>query len=416
MSTLATVIDDLRPYVLTVLAAPRGLALPVGSVIVHDPTDSPEIGKGDMVFAVGMSPASAAQLLALAAGGGAAAVVVKAKPPVDSALVAAANDHGVALLAVPPGASWAQLVTLVRAALARLPSDTAPISLADVESGDLFGMANAIAALVDAPVTIEDLQSRVIAYSARQEEADEPRIETILGRRVPERILRRLYQEGVFDRLARSPEPIYFQPGETSDMAREAVAIRAGGEVVGWIWAAVSGPLTAEKRRALVDAANLVAVQVTRSRLDADVTRRIRADLTTSLLEGRADALDAAAQLGLGGGGFRVMAVTSRHSDDVNADFVRLRVWDLLAFHLAPTFKAFATTLSAGMAYAVVRCSSNDDLDRERLLQAAATLNERASSTLHVNLVIGIGGRTASVAEIPRSRTEAEHTVRVLRS
>ena len=40
-------------------------------------------------------------------------------------------------------------------------------------------------------------------------------------------------------------------------MAREAVAIRAGGEVVGSICAAVRAPLSHEKREALVETANL---------------------------------------------------------------------------------------------------------------------------------------------------------------
>ncbi len=415
MATLAKLIDDLRPYVLTVIAAPRGLSIPVGSLIVHDPTDPPEVGEGDVVFGVGVRTVTALALAEQAAAAGAAALVLKTKTPVERSLVEGAERLGLALLAVPPGASWAQLVSLVRAVLSRSSFDSSLVRLSDLDRGDLFGVANAIANLLDAPVTIEDLQSRVIAYSGRQEEADEPRVQTILGRRVPDRIVRRLQQEGVFERLAHSTEPVYFHPGEASQMAREAVAIRAGGEVVGWIWAAVKGPLSHERRQALVETANLVAIQVTRSRLDADLTRRLRADLTSSVLEGRPDAREAAEQLGLTGDRFRVVAAWAVHSGSDDSDLMRLRLWDLLAFHLSSAFKSIATTLIGGMAYGLLRASSNDEFDRKRLLQAVATLNERALTSLQTKLVIGIGGPARTLAEIPRSRQEAEQTVSVLR-
>ena len=50
---------------------------------------------------------------------------------------------------------------------------------------DLLALADAAAALVDGPVTIEDAQSRVVAYSTRQDVTDTARVSTVLGRRVP---------------------------------------------------------------------------------------------------------------------------------------------------------------------------------------------------------------------------------------
>jgi hypothetical protein len=65
-------------------------------------------------------------------------------------------------------------------------------------------VANAVAALIDAPVTIEDRSSRVLAFSGRQDEADQSRAETILGRQVPERYSQLLTGLGVFRELYRS--------------------------------------------------------------------------------------------------------------------------------------------------------------------------------------------------------------------
>ena len=69
-------------------------------------------------------------------------------------------------------------------------------------------------------------------------------------------------------------------------MPRVAVAVRAGDEMLGSIWAAVPEPLSEERTEALCDAAKLVALHLLRVRAGADVQRRLRADLLSSALEG----------------------------------------------------------------------------------------------------------------------------------
>ncbi|MEU9321099.1 helix-turn-helix domain-containing protein [Streptomyces sp. NPDC048295] len=57
-------------------------------------------------------------------------------------------------------------------------------------------MANAIGALLGAPITIEDQDSQVLAFPGGQDEADRTRIQTILGRGVPQHA--RHAQHGTF--------------------------------------------------------------------------------------------------------------------------------------------------------------------------------------------------------------------------
>ena len=93
-----------------------------------------------------------------------------------------------------------------------MTSATTAETLGGIPSGDLFSVANAVAALIDAPVTIEDRSSRVLAFSGRQDQADRSRVETILGRQVPERYSRLLVERGVFRELYRSDQPVHIEP------------------------------------------------------------------------------------------------------------------------------------------------------------------------------------------------------------
>ena len=92
-------------------------------------------------------------------------------------------------------------------------------------------------------------------------------------------------------------------------MPRVAVAVRAGDEVLGSIWAAVPEPLSEERTEALRDAAKLVALHLLRVRAGADVQRRLRADLLSSALEGGAGAREALDRLGLAGQPLMVLGV-----------------------------------------------------------------------------------------------------------
>src|SRR5699024_8158792 len=116
-------------------------------------------------------------------------------------------------LALTRGATWAQLAALLRSALGEGEVGVGESeTLGGFPAGDLFALANAIAALLDAPITIEDRSSRVLAFSGRQSEADQPRVETILGRQVPERYSRMLTDRGVFSQLYRSHQPVFVDP------------------------------------------------------------------------------------------------------------------------------------------------------------------------------------------------------------
>src|SRR5690606_27068806 len=192
-------------------------------------------------------------------------------------------------------ASWSQVAALLRSLLAEGDLDGPE----DEPQGDLFSLANAVCALLDAPVTIEDRSSRVLAFSGGQDEADHGRIATVLGRQVPEEWRRLLEERGVFLYLYQGHEPVYIRFDDETMVDRVAIAVRSGDEILGSIWAAVREPLSEQRRIALVDAAKIVALQLLRERAGADTQRRLRADLLSTVLAGGAGAAEAAERLGV---------------------------------------------------------------------------------------------------------------------
>ena len=278
---------------------------------------------------------------------GAVGLVVRAPVHLTADLAGAVEEAGLALLGLRRGATWAQLTALLRSLLAEGDIGPAePESLGGLPSGDLFAVANAVAALLDAPVTIEDRSSRVLAFSGRQDEADPSRVETIIGRQVPEKYARMLTELGIFRELYRENRPVVVDPAllgaDTISKQRVAIAVRAGDEVLGSIWAAMDGDVTPERASALQDAAKLVALHMLRVRAGADVQRRLRTDLVSTALEGGPGAGDALARLGLGGKQVVVLAVSLRAEPQADQDAAPGRppggldrVADALAVHLS---------------------------------------------------------------------------------
>ena len=100
-----------------------------------------------------------------------------------------------------------------------------------------------------------------------------------------------LTELGVFRELYREHRPVVVNPADLGADAitkqRVAIAVRAGDEVLGSIWAAMDGEVTPERSAALQDAAKLVALHMLRVRAGADVQRRLRTDLVSTRSGGR---------------------------------------------------------------------------------------------------------------------------------
>ncbi|MEV0125884.1 helix-turn-helix domain-containing protein [Streptomyces sp. NPDC050703] len=421
-TSLARVLADFSPALLDLVAGEPEPADEVGGVVIHDPGDEVAYPARAIVLGVGVyGTEGIARLLREAGGHGAAALVVRGPVERDEALAAASAASGVALLSLTQGASWSQLTQLLRTLLTEGDvGDAGAESLGGVPSGDLFALANAVATLLDAPVTIEDRRQRILAFSGRQDEADEARVATILARRVPDAYLRILEGRGVFSELYRSDRPVHIAPaalaeGETA-IPRIAVAVRAGDEFLGSVWAAVEEPLTPDRERAFQDAAKLVALHLLRHRAGADARNRLRADLVGTVLEGGAGAVDALHRLGLVKASTVVMAMglTGEGGDHARLAAERQRLTSALGIHLNAVQPRSALALLGDVTYAVVPVPADPADGGERAVRIATDFVERAGKRSPV--VIGIGSVAAHPSALGPSRTRADRALRVLMS
>lgn len=180
--------------------------------------------------------------------------------------------------------------------------------------GDLFDLATSLAGLLGAPVTIEDRDTIVIAFSGGNQEVDQARISTILGRQVPVRYREAIAATGVFERLRVSDDVIIVDLPEEHMVARAVVAVRDEGRLVGSIWAAIPGGPSPAQADTLIAAAPQVAKRLRAERDLADRGRRERTDLVTTLLAGGDAAVEIASDHAMTG---RWVAVSIRGDEAV---------------------------------------------------------------------------------------------------
>lgn len=430
-ANLGRVLADLGDSLLELVAGDPAHEGEIGGIVIHDPDDEPVQPPAALVLGVGVPSAALPDLVRDAGRQGAVGLIIRAPVAMSPTLDAAVREAGLALLGLRRGATWSQLTALLRSLLAE--DDIGPAeaeSIGGLPSGDLFAVANAVGALLDAPVTIEDRSSRVLAFSGRQDEADSSRVETIIGRQVPERYAKTLTELGVFRELYREHRPVVVNPADLGADAvnkqRVAIAVRAGDEVLGSIWAAMDGEVTPERSAVLQDSAKLVALHMLRVRAGADVQRRLRTDLVSTALEGGVGARDALSRLGLAGTPVVVLAATLRaeHPDGLTHSPAQPaagtgggsgdleRVADALSMHLSASAPSSAVAVVGGIAYGLLAVVAGSEPE-ERAARLAEEFCERVGSRLPI--VVGIGGVGDDVRGVTESRETATRVLRVLR-
>jgi DNA-binding PucR family transcriptional regulator len=285
--------------------APRGLDMPVRSVALVDADDirlglAAGAGNADVFFLLGVSDPDALRWLEGRDQKTPTAVFVK--EPGD-ALVARASAAGAAVVAVEPRARWERLYRLVTHVLEHHGDRDDPRFASGT---DLFGLAQSIAERTHGMISIEDAQSHVLAYSASNDEADELRRLSILGRAGPPEHLQWISQWGIFDALrARRDVVMVAERPELGLRPRLAVGIhrepdgRRAPDFLGTIWLQQgSSPLADDAEHVLRGAAVLAARIMTRLAA-TPTTNRVRIQELLGLAGEDVDVTAVARDLGI---------------------------------------------------------------------------------------------------------------------
>lgn len=416
MATLGRLLEVLGPAVVRLVSSSDSAHADVSDIALKDPAEPLRASSGTIVLAVGAGSDAANVKTLIGDCGEAGVPAIACKPPAadDLSLSEAADQAGVALVRVDPDVAWGQLFLLSRDAIA---STGQPVDreASSIRLGDLFALADVIAARARGPVTIEDTRSRVLAYSSTPlEELDEPRRQTILGRAVPDPWLRHLQDTGVFHKLWESDEVVEMPPMPEAGLRRRwAVRVRAGKQVLGAVWLAEGlHPVAPEAEDTLLEASRFVAMHLLAHRSREDVEQQIRGDLLRQLLEGVGSPEILADRLGIPVDGcYTVIAFEVSDTEGADAATLRDSVLSLIALHSEAFRWQAASIWFDGKVYTLLPTSSSPT---QRVLGLAEDLVERMRSGLHASVTAGVGSTVDNLARAVTSRREADEVLRAL--
>jgi sugar diacid utilization regulator len=389
---------------------PENLGHPVSDVLMYDPLDEWMNVDDRIILAVGLTGGSAAfdQLLHRASNSNAAAVIVKAHGTPLEQLRSAADRHSLAVLVAPDNVDWTRLVALARASVMGAAAD----SVSGVRLGDLYAFANAAASITNGAASIVDPLGRVLGYSTLPgQPVDELRRVTTLSLQE----VKPPAFDSDFKTVYASAGAVLI-PGIGDEMPRLALAVRAGGELLGSIWIIDPGN---DKREAALNAldrmAPLAGLHMLHARSASDFGERRNGDLIRTLVDDPAHASFAAAQLGLDAArGLAVAAFSIVRPETGSLESVR-EIQRLL--HLVTTvckihFNTSHSALIDSVVYALLPCEGNaPGPAHRRLVQEIGAYAHTISSH---PLVAAVGGIAPRVEDLPGSRTEALQTLQYM--
>ncbi|MFF1687886.1 PucR family transcriptional regulator [Streptomyces sp. NPDC058254] len=407
--TLGQAVGVVGPDVVEMLRAPCGTDVPVSGAGVFDEGETLQ-ARGRILIAPGVdtsAPGAAGVLRAADRAGAAALVLRRGTQGIAPSLAEAADEVSTALLARAPWIEWGELMGLLRAAVVRTGT-AVPEASADVPLGDLPGLALTLAALVGGAITVEDPESNVLAYSPTADTADPLRRLTILGRRVPSWRVAELAESGFLTMLWASGDVVH-RPADGRFPERLAVAVRAGDEILGSLWAAADGePLPPGARDALRQAAAIAVPHLLHHRLRSRSAAGRRRYAVRALFEERPpDVPAAAAVLGVEAGQ-PCTVLTAAAAEPVAPDVLD-RAFHLASLRLAAHHTpAFAHRDGHRLDVLLASTGAGDGADR--LARDLAAVLRGAG----VRPLVAVGHAVGGLGDAAASRAGAAEVLRVL--
>ena len=410
----------------TLVAEPRGLDLPVFATALIDSDDvrlglAAGAGSADAFLLLGISDAEALtwldrQLVQRIP------VAIFVKEP-NEALISRAVRTGVAVVAVEPRARWERLYRLINHVLEHHGDRSDQDHDTDT---DLFGLAQSIAQRTRGMVSIEDESSHVLAYSASNDEADELRRLSILGRAGPPEHLAWIAQWGIFDALRAGPDVVAVaERPELGLRPRRAVGIALtdrGGQARfgGAIWVQQGSQPLADDADQVLRGGAVLAARIMSRLAATPSTHTLRVQELLGLRDG--DSTQVARDLGITDRG-RVTVVGFAASSTAPPRLDEILALSASAFHrdghvAMHDARVYAVIPAAGRAVTSWVRGTVAALDCELGLQlraviatGAAGLSSAAAARVEVDRVLDSAARHPAAIATVTSPAEAHTTV-----
>jgi hypothetical protein len=280
-------------------------------------------------------------------------------------------------------------------------------------SEDLFDVVDTIARLLGGSVVVEDVDFRVLAYSAVPGQPnDEGRRSAILNRRIAERWLQWLEESGVRERLVKNDELVRLDNPWATSLIRYIQPIRASDQLVGYLWLYFETELDADAPRTILEFAHLLGPEL--ARRSPTLTENPGGHVLRQFLAGGLSASHAASILGVDEHSNIVVIAVDVDVEATKSDAVIIQSRAVRALALY-TQMHLASSLVGTVDQQIYLLHASPRLkpDVAAIMRAISKHLTRAVQT---KVRAAAGGIHQGLAEAEISRNEADLTLRVLRT
>jgi DNA-binding PucR family transcriptional regulator len=280
-------------------------------------------------------------------------------------------------------------------------------------SEDLFDVVDTMARLLGGSVVVEDVDFRVLAYSAVPGQPnDEGRRSAILNRRIAERWLQWLEESGIRERLVKNDELVRLDNPWATSLIRYIQPIRASDQLVGYLWLYFETELDADAPRTILEFAHLLGPEL--ARRSPTLTENPGGHVLRQFLAGGLSASHAASLLGVDEHSNIVVIAVDVDVEATKSDAVIIQSRAVRALALY-TQMHLASSLVGTVDQQIYLLHASPRLkpDVAAIMRAISKHLTRAVQT---KVRAAAGGIHQGLAEAEISRNEADLTLRVLRT
>jgi PucR C-terminal helix-turn-helix domain/GGDEF-like domain len=274
-------------------------------------------------------------------------------------------------------------------------------------------VVDTIARLLGGSVVVEDVDFRVLAYSAVPGQPnDEGRRSAILNRRIAERWLQWLEESGIRERLVKSDELVRLDNPWATSLIRYIQPIRASDQLVGYLWLYFETELDADAPRTILEFAHLLGPEL--ARRSPTLTENPGGHVLRQFLAGGLSASHAASILGVDEHSNIVVIAVDVDVEATKSDAVIIQSRAVRALALY-TQMHLASSLVGTVDQQIYLLHASPRLkpDVAAIMRAISKHLTRAVQT---KVRAAAGGIHQGLAEAEISRNEADLTLRVLRT